>query len=147
MANRRIKSLLFGMGLGLLLLGFLLFNIVAHEAGHWAIADSFGLEPKIHLFESYSSGKISLFTPNFFTTYNSVDSDLVDATIASAGPLANMLITICLIAAYFAVPKEKRTFRVKLIFTVLLIPSIISVIANMLPIPFNDGSMIWSYLR
>jgi len=147
MANRRIKSLLFGMALGILLLGGLLFNIVAHETGHWMAANSFDLNPKVHLFESYSTGKVSLFTPNFFTTYNSVDSDLVDAAIASAGPLANLIITLVLTAAYFAIPKNRRNYKVTMIFIVLLIPSIISVIANLLPIPFNDGSMIWNYLR
>ena len=147
MANRRIKSLLFGMALGAMLLGGLFFNIVAHETGHWLAANSFGLDPHIHLFESYSTGKVSLFTPNFFTTYNSVNAPAIDAKIAFGGPLVNLLITLGLFGAYFAIPKEKRTFKVTLIFTVLLIPSIISVIANMLPIPFNDGGMVWSFLR
>lgn len=144
---RRLKSLLFGMALGAILLGSLFLNIFAHEAGHWTAAEAFNLNPKIHVFEPYAGGKFSLFTPNFFTTYSPNSLHLTDVIVAFAGPLVNLLITIGLIAVYFAIPKEKRTFRLNLILTVLIIPALISFIANMLPLPATDGSIIWNLVR
>jgi len=141
------KSLLFGMVLGIALFGSLFFNIVAHETGHWIAAEAFNLDPKIHLFEPFTGGKSSLFTPNFFTTYNSAAPESADAGIAFAGPLVNLIITLGLTAAYFAIPKEKRTFKLALLFIVLIVPSLISFIANMLPLPATDGSLIWNFLK
>ncbi len=141
------KSLLFGMALGLALFGSLFFNIVAHETGHWIAAETLNLNPKIHLFEPFTGGKSSLFTPNFFTTYNSAAPESADAGIAFAGPLVNLIITICLIAAYFAIPKEKRTFNISLLFIVLIVPSLISFVANLMPLPATDGNLIWNFLR
>ncbi len=146
MVNRP-KSLLFGMALGIVLFSSLFLNIVAHEVGHWAAAKTLNLNPKIHMFEPYEGGGFSLFTPNFFTTYTGNGSPLTDAKIAFAGPLANLIITICLIATYFAIPKEKRTFNIALLFIVLVVPSLISFIANLLPLPATDGTMIWNFLR
>ena len=141
------KSLIFGMVLGIALLGSLFFNIFAHEAGHWTAAEIFSMEPKIHIFEAYGGGSFSLFTPNFFTTYNPVGTVGQDILVAFAGPLFNLLITIGLIATYFAIPKEHRTFKITLLFVVLTIPALVSFIANLMPFPSTDGSMIFSYLR
>ena len=143
----RWKSLLFGMALGIALFASLFFNITAHEAGHWTAAEALNLNPKIHIFEPYTGGSFSLFTPNFFTTYNGNGSPLADAKIAFAGPLVNLIITIGMIAAYFAIPKDKRTFNTALIFIVLIVPSLISFVANLLPLPATDGSLIWNFLR
>jgi len=146
MLKRVVKSLLFGAFLGVLLFAGLMFNIVTHEAGHWAVAESMDLSPKIHLFESYTNGTVSLFTPNFFTTYKTNNQAKTDAEIALAGPAINAFITLCLVAAYFAIPESKRTFKLGMIFTVLVLTALVSAVANMLPVPGTDGSRIWSYL-
>lgn len=141
------KSLLFGMALGIALLGSLFLNIFAHEAGHWTAAEAFSLNPQIHVFEAYGGGSFSFFTPTFFTTYNPAGTLNQDILVAFAGPLFNLIITLGLIATYFAIPKEQRTFKPTLLFIVLTIPALISFVANLMPFPSTDGSMIFSYLR
>ena len=145
MANR-LKSLLIGMALGIALFASLFLNIAAHEAGHWTAAEMLDLNPKIHLFEPYEGGSFSLFTPNFFTTYKASGMLSNDILIALAGPLVNLAITAALIGTYFAIPKEKRTFNMSLLFIVLIVPSLISFAANLMPLPATDGSMIWNFL-
>lgn len=148
MLNHRVKSLLFGAFLGVLLFAGLFFNIVAHEAGHYAVASDLNLNPKMYFFADYKQpDKVSLFTPNFFTTYKSDNSVKSDVEIALAGPATNALIAVCLIAVYIAIPKNKKTFRLNLIFLMLIVPAVVSAVSNILPLPATDGSIIWNYLR
>ncbi|MFH0869226.1 MAG: site-2 protease family protein [archaeon] len=147
MATKRVKSLLFGAFLGVLLFAGLFFNIVVHESGHYAAASDLNLKPQMHFFADYKQPyKVSLFTPNFFTLYEPHSSAKQDAEIALAGPMTNALIAACLIGVYIALPKNKKTFRLNLIFLVLIVPAVVSAFSNMLPLAGTDGSVIWNYL-
>ena len=142
-----IKQLLFGMGLGTILLVGLFFNIVAHEAGHWAVAEADGLKPEIHFFEQSQEGKASFYTPSFSVSYSGRSSPEEDAEIAFAGPVVNLIITLVLMGLYFVIPKGKRTVNLALIFIMLVLPSLISFIVNMLPFAGNDGNILINALR
>ena len=142
-----IKNFLFGISLGIILLASLGLNIVLHESGHFTAAKIADLNPKMHFFEPYGGGKVSSFTPNFFVTYGGKGSLAKDFGIAFAGPLVNLIITLFLLTVYFVIPKEKRTLRLNLVFAMLIVPSLMSFVANMLPIGFSDGSLILNYLK
>jgi membrane-associated protease RseP (regulator of RpoE activity) len=125
-----------GIVLGLILFGGLYGNIVAHEMGHWLVANELNLDPKIHLFESPENGTRSFFNQNFFTTYNA-DSVKNDMFVAFAGPMINLIIALGLIALYFTIPKQKKYIR--LIVIMLIIPAILSFVSNIIPTAGSDG--------
>jgi hypothetical protein len=135
----KIKPLLRGMLLGVLLFAGLYGNIFIHETGHWFAADALNLNPKIHLFESPANGTISFFNQNFFTTY-SAGTPHAEWLVALAGPLANLLIAIGLAVLYFKVPKQKKYTR--LVIIMLMIPAILSFVSNMIPSAGSDGVRI-----
>ena len=140
----KTKPLMRGIVLGLILFGGLYGNIVAHEMGHWLVANELNLDPKIHLFESPENGTRSFFNQNFFTTYNA-DSVKNDMFVAFAGPMINLIIALGLIALYFTIPKQKKYIR--LIVIMLIIPAILSFISNMLPTAGSDGALIMQNWR
>lgn len=132
----KTKPLMRGIVLGLILFGGLYGNIVAHEMGHWLVANELNLDPKIHLFESPENGTRSFFNQNFFTTYNA-DSVKNDMFVAFAGPMINLIIALGLIALYFTIPKQKKYIR--LIVIMLIIPAILSFVSNIIPTAGSDG--------
>lgn len=140
----KTKPLMRGIVLGLILFGGLYGNIIAHEMGHWLVANELNLDPKIHLFESPENGTRSFFNQNFFTTYNA-DSVKNDMFVAFAGPMINLIIALGLIALYFTIPKQKKYIR--LIVIMLIIPAILSFISNMLPTAGSDGALIMQNWR
>lgn len=143
----RYKPLIKGMLLGVLLFTGLYGNIMLHETGHFIAAEHFNLQPKMYLFDNGTGTGFSFFNQNFYTTYNSPASyaSYVDFLIALAGPLANVLLVLGLAIAYFKVPKTKGTLRLAILM--LLIPSVISVLSNLLPVAGTDGGIVWNYLR
>lgn len=138
----KIKPLMRGIVLGLVLFGGLYGNIVAHEIGHWLVADELGRDPQIHLFESPENGTRSFFNQNFFTTYtgNAAGVDKADIWIAAAGPAINLIIALGLVALYFVIPKKKKYLR--LMVLMLTIPAILSFVSNVIPSMGSDGAMI-----
>ena len=140
----KFKPLMRGIVLGLILFGGLYGNIVAHEMGHWLVANELNLDPKIHLFESPENGTRSFFNQNFFTTYNA-DSVKNDMFVAFAGPMINLIIALGLIALYFTIPKQKK--YVRLIVIMLIIPAILSFVSNIIPTAGSDGALIMQNWR
>jgi len=140
----KFKPLMRGIVLGLILFGGLYGNIVAHEMGHWLVANELNLDPKIHLFESPENGTRSFFNQNFFTTYNA-DSVKNDMFVAFAGPMINLIIALGLIALYFTIPKQKKYIR--LIVIMLIIPAILSFVSNIIPTAGSDGALIMQNWR
>ena len=140
----KTKPLMRGIVLGLILFGGLYGNIIAHEMGHWLVANELNLDPKIHLFESPENGTRSFFNQNFFTTYNA-DSVKNDMFVAFAGPAVNLIIALGLIALYFTIPKQKKYIR--LIVIMLIIPAILSFVSNIIPTAGSDGALIMQNWR
>ncbi len=140
----KIKPLVRGMLLGVLLFAGLYGNIFVHETGHWLAADALNLDPEIHLFESPANGTISFFNQNFFTTYVA-GTPHAEWLVALAGPIANLLIAIGLVVLYFKVPKHKKYTR--LVILMLIIPAILSFMSNMIPSAGSDGAAILQNLR
>lgn len=143
----RYKPLIRGMLLGIMLFTGLYGNIILHEAGHFVTAEHFNLQPKMYLFDNGTGTGFSFFNQNFYTTYDKpiTQAATVDFLIALAGPLANLLLASLLVFAYLKIPKTKPGLRLAILM--LLIPSIISVISNLLPAAGTDGGIVWSYLR
>jgi Zn-dependent protease len=139
------KSLIFGAFLGLMLFVSLFGNIVAHEFGHWAVAEHYSLNPQMHFGESLDGEKANMFTASFFTTYNAPVCTDQDFWVTLAGPLTNVLIAAGLLLAYKLTPK--KTYRINMLFLVLIIPAILSAIVNFMPLQASDGQLIFSYLR
>jgi membrane-associated protease RseP (regulator of RpoE activity) len=135
----KLKPLVRGMTLGLLLFAGLYGNIVAHEMGHWLVASELDLNPKMHLFEAPETGTRSFFNQNFFTTYNS-GSVQHDVLVAAAGPMINLALALGLAVVYMKLPKKRKYAR--LVVLMLLIPAILSFVANIIPTAGSDGSVL-----
>jgi Zn-dependent protease len=139
------KSLIFGAFLGLILFVSLFGNIVAHEFGHWAVAEHYSLNPQMHFGESLDGEKANLFSASFFTTYNAPVCTDQDFYVTLAGPLTNIMIAVGLFFAYQRMPK--KTYRINMLFLVMVIPAILSAIVNLMPLQASDGQLIFRYLR
>ncbi|MEM2874110.1 MAG: hypothetical protein QW063_01510 [Candidatus Nanoarchaeia archaeon] len=143
----RYKPLICGMSLGILLFISLYGNIFAHELGHYFAANHFNLQPQMHLFDNSADNKYSFFNAQFYTTYTNPSSQesYVDFVIALAGPLTNIFIGLILLCVYFAIPKTMRMLKLGILM--LLMPTILSIISNLIPVPGTDGRIICNYLR
>jgi Zn-dependent protease len=121
-------------------------NILAHEAGHYAVAKSYGLEPKLHINEptAYAQNFWSADSSLAYVSYQSSTADIMfqDFLIASAGPAVNLLILALSLFAY----KKTDHNSLKLFLVSPIVISIMSVIANIYPISPTDGYILFSYL-
>ena len=137
MKNQTLACML----LGLFFLGSFFANVFTHELGHYAVAEAAGLQPKMHA--DFSTDNTAYFTTTgFFVSYNAESSDFlpIDGLIAFAGPLMNVILLAVILTAYFKMPK--KTTLTKLFFAALLIPTVLSVVFNLLPFAGADGSII-----
>lgn len=131
------------------LVSSLAINIGLHEFGHYAVANEYDLEPKMNFeFNEPEAGAL-FYTTSFYTEYTAPANELTekDANIAFAGPAVNIIISLLLGLGYLIIPKN--TPRKRLVATILMlfmIPSILSVIVNLIPLSGTDGSMIFQYL-
>ncbi len=134
------KQMLASMLLGIIFLASFFGNVFVHELGHYSIAKAADLEPEMH----FGTGTNSYYTTGFYVSYNAESAEIhsIDALIAFAGPLANILLLVGLLAIYFRIPKTRA---VKLIFAALLIPTILSIFSNLLPFAGSDGGIILNY--
>jgi len=139
------KSLLFGAFLGLILFASLFGNIAVHEFGHWMVAEHYGLSPQMHFGETLDGEKASLFSASFFTTYSAPVCSNQDLFVTLAGPMANIVMAVLFTLLYFKMPK--KTFKINMLFLVMVIPAVLSAMVNLLPLPLSDGATILSYLR
>ena len=137
MKNQTLACML----LGLFFLGSFFANVFTHELGHYAVAEAAGLQPKMHA--DFGTENTAYFkTTGFFVSYNAESSDFVptDGLIAFAGPLMNVILLVIILGVYFKMPK--KTTLTKLCFVALLIPTVLSVVSNLLPFAGTDGSII-----
>jgi Zn-dependent protease len=141
-----MNALLKGVLFGALLFGGLYANIFAHELGHYFLAAQLGLDPHVHFFDDGSGTGFSFAGQQHYVEYQSPYEHLsrVDFQVALAGPLVNILITVLLIYFYAKIPKRNATLKTALVM--LMIPSLLSAIANLIPTPGSDGYTVWAYL-
>ena len=139
------RLLALGFILPFLLIGSFFLNVAIHEYGHYAVADHYGLNPEIHFSAiSQDTEGIALYGPSAYTSYSSSSRDFTpqDGIIALAGPLINLGFALAICGVYLAIPKQKRTFPVQACFAMMLVPSFLSFIINMLPIGASDGAIV-----
>ena len=109
-------------------------NVLIHEGAHYAAAELLGLEPKIYFVQPDTSvtGFFSADSGIAYVAYNSDTSEVVkeDALIASAGPLANLILGCFGLLLYF---NPKRSNTGKLLLLLLLTVSLVSFAVNILP--------------
>ncbi len=127
----------------------LIFNVCIHELGHYAVADSFGLHPSIHIYSPAQSTTLFMLNsePIAYTSYQNISTSGQDAAIAFAGPAANALFAALIFLIYLRIPVHKRNLKLQLVFVLLIIPAIISAIGNILPLPNSDGSAMFNWFR
>ena len=90
-----------------------------------------------------------MYKTSFYTEYEAPAPEIVkeDAYVAFAGPAVNLIITVLLTLALLVIPKNTPRKRFVALFLVLfLIPSILSVVINLIPVAGTDGSMIMQFL-
>jgi len=127
-------------------------NIGVHEFGHYAAAKQYGLDPKMHFeVKPVESGVLKnvMYTTSFYTEYNAPAINPVkeDAVIAFSGPLVNIIVSLLLTLAYFLVPKNTPRKRlISVVIILFLIPSVLSVILNLIPLSGTDGSVMMQVL-
>ena len=130
------------------------FNIAAHEIGHYAIADHYNLNPSIHVGRGTNDAQTNfdlvstLTSPSIYTAYSAESKDLTshDAIIAFFGPFVNLMIAMSALVMYKKLPKHKKGDYGFLIFLLIFLPSLASGVINLLPFANSDGRMIFDYL-
>ena len=123
------------------------FNILAHEGAHFVVADAYGFKPEMNFaLDGVSTAAFySADSGIAYVAYNSDTSEVVkeDALIASAGPLANLILGCFGLLLYF---NPKRSNTGKLLLLLLLTVSLVSFAVNILPFAPSDGYYIWHFL-
>jgi Zn-dependent protease len=119
-------------------------NVYLHELGHFAVADAAGLSPSIHFMEYDNLSEVAFSAQNIplaYVTYSVSASAIQDLIIALAGPLVNVLLAILIAVAYMYTPLKDRV-SVQLAYFVLLIPTLIAIVSNFIPIAGTDGYLM-----
>ncbi len=132
-------AIIFGMG----------FNIVAHETGHYVVAEIYGYNPEMHFNTPLTneSKTFEIDTAVAYVSYSSFTADIVreDAYIAFAGPLVNLILGIIFTVVYIIRP-NKDDFP-SLILLIFVITSLVAGLSNLYPAGSSDGLVILNYLR
>ncbi len=113
----------------------LVLNIAIHEAGHYAVAGLFGLQPKMG-FEG-GAGFIWNNEPIAYTIYIG-GTQIQDALISAAGPLANFLVFI--FSVLFC--RKSKNFNLQLVLLALSIVALLSFVSNIIPSSGSDGEVL-----
>lgn len=124
-------------------------NVVVHELGHYAVAASFDLEPKIHFFNPATLGFAGFFSlesqPIAAVEFQPPSSSWEMASVAIAGVLMNAILGLFISLAFLYV---KPTYANKTLYLALLIPSIFSIIVNLNVFStITDGALIIELLN
>ena len=123
------------------------FNIFMHELGHFAVAEAYDSNPEMHFMPDGVSVN-AFYTADSKIAYVSYDSDTVDITqqdvkIAMAGPLVNLLLGSLGMLLYLS---PKRSDLSKMLLILLIVPSYVSFVINIIPISPSDGFYLFQYL-
>ncbi len=144
--KRWLKLVIFGFAI----LSVSLFaNVLLHEAGHFAVADFYGLSPEIHLNQPVNltgdSQFLNIEPAVAYVSYTGTSSDVVakDAIIAMAGPAVNFILFGFSLLAY----KLSKSEFGKIGAVIMAVPSFISGITNLIPIEYSDGMTILNFLN
>lgn len=122
----------------------MLANVYLHELGHFMVADSFALNPEIHLTSPVKMKGAAFSFNNIvaYTSYNSTDNPAKVALIAIAGPGMNILIALIACLIYLIIPRQKRTWSIYLIFIIVLVSALFSAAFNLIPVYPSDGYIL-----
>lgn len=143
---RRLKLMvLFSIAI-LVFIGGLGLNILAHEASHYLVADSYGLSPEIHI-NAEPSDLRSVWSTDSNIAHVSYNSESLginsqDFWISLVGPLANLLLFAIFLLAY----KKSSRMSVKMFLAIPMVISAISFVTNLYPAYPADGYVIFQYL-
>jgi membrane-associated protease RseP (regulator of RpoE activity) len=141
----------------------LVINVVAHEYGHYKVAQYYDLNPKMNLpiNDLKDVKSLSFYMSDDFRAYVSFDAtgtNRQDLFVTFAGPAINLLLSLLIIFVYFLLVYRlkksnkfyKKNYLILLaldaIFISLLIPCVLSFLINMLPITGSDGLVIYELL-
>ncbi|MBI4095989.1 MAG: M50 family metallopeptidase [DPANN group archaeon] len=124
----------------------LLFNIVLHEAGHYAVADYYGAEPKIVFNVTESGFGFALNgKPVAETVYSAKTNYSQDFWIALAGPAVNLALFLSVVVFLSFVRMKNITFKIMLqLFAAV---SILAFFLNAMPASGTDGFMMLNLLK
>lgn len=125
------------------------FNVVAHETGHYAVANSYGYAPEMH-FNSPIDNDSKAFEIDAAVAYVSYttftpDTTQRDAFIAAAGPLVNIFLGLFCSIFYLIAPRKDSHWALALL--IISITSYVAGVSNLLPHGSSDGAVIVEYLR
>ena len=132
------------------LLGSLFLNIAIHEVGHYGVADTFGLEPEIYLrgpfvkYDGNTVGFVGIGTPDARVSYLEPSSGAADAVVAFGGPFVNIMLSIFFAGLYLIMRNRSETTRIMILL--MLIPSLLSVMFNLVPVTGTDGAAMLAAL-
>lgn len=134
-----LKKLCLAIALLLVSVAGLSFNVLAHELGHYAVAESFHLNPKI----GFQGGANFIWNGEMiaYTSYVGGD-ELQDVLISAAGPLANLFVGLFSVA----MGRKSRNLYSQLFFLAFAITAFLSFISNIMPSNGSDGEIILSFL-
>jgi len=123
-------------------------NITVHEGAHYAVAEFFGYQSELHfnntVVKNYGfllNGEPIAYTK--FTGPNILPRR--EALIATAGPLANLIMALLALAAY--VRKRNNSYISQLFFLAFFLTALVSFASNIIPYEFSDGKTILDALR
>jgi Zn-dependent protease len=134
------KKVAFVMGiLGSFLVSFMA-NVFLHELGHYAAADSFGLNPDMELGDLRGSINFSLESRALaYTEFDYTENKLEMFTVTVMGPLVNLVLSLVFLVVY--VLGKKNEF-VRMIALAGFLPALLSFVFNVLPLSGTDGAFI-----
>lgn len=145
-------------------------NVYLHEMGHAAVAEYYGLEPRIHIDDMFLVEGEFRFNlhPRAYTTFSDPGDTAKNIWITLAGPLVNIGISILFAVLYtifrsLVMRRLRRAahkgrikeqshlitlcFFVDVIFISMLVPAIISAVVNLSDIPGSDGAFLRELMR
>jgi len=117
----------------------LIFNVAIHEAGHYVVAEAFGLQPRIG-FEN-GVGFIWNNAPIAYTSYIG-GTQLQDVLISLAGPLANLLVFAAAVLFY----RRLNALNAQAIMLAIAVIALLSFFSNIVPVSGSDGAVLLSAL-
>ncbi len=120
-----------------------LLNVILHEAGHYAAAEHYNLNPEIEFnFENVT--KVSFgFEGKTIASTSFIESDDENTMLAIVlmGPFANLILGSIFLFIWFFTKMD-----LKLIGLIGVIVSFSSFVMNLIPLEGADGALIFNFL-